>query len=70
MAKAANIKIKLLSTADTEEIHSGRADEAGDEQIGRAVVEVERRCRPAGQPVMHGDDAVGQVIASIWSCVT
>ncbi len=42
-----------------EEVHRRRADEAGDEQVGRPVVEIERGTRLFHDPVMHDDDAVG-----------
>src|SRR5579883_2498106 len=38
------------------EIHRGRADEAGDEEIGRAVIEFERRADLLHATVMHDDD--------------
>ena len=43
-----------------EEVHARRADEAGDEEVGGAVVEVERRADLLDGAAVHGDDAVGQ----------
>jgi len=42
-----------------DEIHRGRADEAGHEDIGRIVVEFERCADLLDDAVMHHDDAVG-----------
>ena len=43
-----------------EEIHARRADEAGDEQIGRMVVELERRADLLDHAGAQHDDAVGK----------
>ena len=42
-----------------KEVHRRRADEAGDEQVGRAVVELERRADLLDDAVVHDDDPVG-----------
>jgi zinc and cadmium transporter len=40
-------------------VHRRRADEAGDEAVGRAVVELQRRADLLDAAVVHHDDAVG-----------
>ena len=42
-----------------EHVHRRRADEAGDEQVVRPVVELERRAHLLDDAVMHDDDLVG-----------
>jgi hypothetical protein len=43
-----------------EEVHAGAADEVGDEERGRLVVDLERRADLLDQAVLHDDDAVGE----------
>ena len=43
-----------------QEVHRGRADEAGDEHAGRAVVDVHRRADLLGDAGIHDDQPVGQ----------
>ena len=50
---------RLLEPA-LDEVHARRADEAGDEQVGRAVVEVERRADLLDSLVLHDRDPVGE----------
>ena len=42
-----------------EHVHRRRADEAGDEEVGRRVVELERRADLLDAAVVHDDDLVG-----------
>ena len=42
-----------------QEIHRRRADEAGDEQVVRTVVQIERRADLLDDAVVHDDDLVG-----------
>ncbi len=46
--------------ADGEEIHARRADEGGDELVGRVVVELERRADLGHPPPVEHDDLVGE----------
>ena len=46
--------------ASLEEIHRRRADEAGDEPVGRILVELERRADLLDAAGIHDHDAVGQ----------
>ena len=48
-----------VATRTAEEIHLRRADEAGDEAIGRMVVELERRADLLDAPAAQHDDPVG-----------
>ena len=63
-AKAPERKVKRAVLVRFEgagkEVHRRRADEAGDELIGRVVVELERRADLRDQTVLHHDDAVGE----------
>ena len=52
--------VGLGSHGHLEEVHGGRADEARDEAIERAPVEVERGADLLHQAVVHDDDAVAQ----------
>ena len=45
--------------AALQEIHRRRADEAGDEEVARLVVEIERRADLLHLAVAHDDDLVG-----------
>src|SRR5665811_700332 len=49
----------VSADAALDHVHSRRADEAGDEQIVRLVVEFERRAALLDPAVMHHDDFVG-----------
>ena len=42
-----------------EQVHARRADEAGDEDIGRIVVDLERRADLLQHAMVHDGDAVG-----------
>src|SRR2546430_7468549 len=48
----------LFRSRATQKIHRRRADEAGDEQIVRTVVELERRADLLDQAVVHHHDLV------------
>ena len=48
----------------------GLADEAGDEAVARAVVELERRADLLDPPACSTTILSASVIASTWSCVT
>ena len=52
------------------EIHLGRADEAGDEEVGGAFVEFERRAELLDCPALSTTILSAMVIASTWSWVT
>ena len=65
-------KAALPSPVDRgrQHVHRRRADEAGDEEVGRAVVEVERRADLLDAPSCMTTILSAMVIASIWSWVT
>ena len=42
-----------------QKIHARRADEPGHEQVGRMIIEFERRSDLLDDAVMHDDDAIG-----------
>src|SRR5690606_38102606 len=42
-----------------DDVHARRADEAGDEEIGRTIIEIERGADLFDAAAVHDDDAVG-----------
>ena len=70
-ARPRSLRSPLAGDARLEEIHARRAEEAGDEEIARPIVELERRAdlldrRRALMTTMRS----AMVIASVWSWVT
>ena len=53
-----------------DEVHRGRADELGDEEVDRLAVEVLRRVELLQLALAHHGDRSPSVIASDWSWVT
>ena len=49
----------LPSTCAFEQIHGRRADEFGDEEIGRMIIDIERRADLLDDAVAQDDDAIG-----------
>ena len=53
-----------------DEVHARRTEKAGDEAVGRAVVELERRADLLDLPSLRTTILLAIVMASVWSCVT
>ena len=62
---------RAAAAARAQQVHRRRADEARDERVRRALVELGRRRRPARSgPSRSSTTWSAIVIASTWSCVT
>jgi hypothetical protein len=53
-----------------DDVHGRRADELGDEEVGRALVEFQRRADLLDMPAESTTMRSASVIASTWSWVT
>ena len=62
---------RLLARRERDEVHRRRADEIGDEQRGRPVVDLLRRARTARSTPLFITAILSAIaMASSWSCVT